>query len=571
MNQNNIIKYLLFFTVNIVAHPSFFKGYAEYKRKQDSKYNNTHHMFYSLRDITNECMQQYKLANSENIKILIQNKFSLIKDTQKKEATAIFETPTKPQSYILSESEVEKTKTLFVVKSIESKGQFKVVKFQYFSEELLPENQEQAILLLYKPYLKNLLVQENLTLDELNDYLARCKNPLNDKQKKFLLGKRKELDAKTLERQKKALMKQIVSKAGSYKEGFLGSTIIKTDTGYKKIADLKIGDTVICYDREKFKKNTSKITNINRQRVPKHIQITIDGKILQVAQQHKFYVESYDTWITAQELHDSPHLRELVDSKIQNVQEVNQPLDVLNVTIDSNHNFYITEHNILVHNFSPEIIITVGEALLPIIDKVTYSLISGGILYLGWQQMKRNHPEDCSQKKALDPFVSPIPGLVETLYPQIFENSKQQNSQKSSSDGIFQEKSKENNSANKQSDRQQKSASSGSQQPSKDPDDKDKKKNEPNGRYEDAPYHHKNSKGKKSPAPKDGQKALDNSVQIKETSPHRVSVSGDEFIVLKQTSKGLYHGYSSSWENLEFEMQKALINAGLVTSTGKIK
>ena len=64
-----------------------------------------------------------------------------------------------------------------------------------------------------------------------------------------------------------------------------------------------------------------------------------------------------------------------------------------------------------------------------------------------------------------------------------------------------------------------------------------------NGKYEDAPYHTNKGNAKKSPRPIDGQAALDNSVQIKTTSPRRLGFSENQFVVLDQTSPGLYHGH----------------------------
>jgi hypothetical protein len=108
-----------------------------------------------------------------------------------------------------------------------------------------------------------------------------------------------------------------------------------------------------------------------------------------------------------------------------------------------------------------------------------------------------------------------------------------------------------------------------------DPHDDEKKKQHPHGKYEDAPYHHRNSNGKKSPAPQDGQAALDNSVQIKNNSPHRIGVSKGEIVILKRTAENLYHGYVVTLEELisdkgMIDAKNALIRAGLVNKTGKI-
>lgn len=97
------------------------------------------------------------------------------------------------------------------------------------------------------------------------------------------------------------------------------------------------------------------------------------------------------------------------------------------------------------------------------------------------------------------------------------------------------------------------------------------------GIYEDAPYHVNPAPGK-SPAPKDGQTALDNSVQIKDTSRRRIGVSEGEYVTLSwtrldaKTGKNLYHGHveASSWKELPDQLKKTLENAGLVNSKGEI-
>ena len=63
------------------------------------------------------------------------------------------------------------------------------------------------------------------------------------------------------------------------------------------------------------------------------------------------------------------------------------------------------------------------------------------------------------------------------------------------------------------------------------------------GVYEDAPYHTSTGNSVKSPKPIDGQAALDNSIQIKPTSPRRLGYSNGQFVVLDETRPGLYHGH----------------------------
>lgn len=91
--------------------------------------------------------------------------------------------------------------------------------------------------------------------------------------------------------------------------------------------------------------------------------------------------------------------------------------------------------------------------------------------------------------------------------------------------------------------------------------------------YKASPKHHPNAPTGVGRAPTNGQASLNNSVQVKPTSPRRVSVDPEtgEFSVFDQTSPGEFHGHVRSWDELTPEMQRALIDAGRVTGKGKLK
>jgi hypothetical protein len=114
-----------------------------------------------------------------------------------------------------------------------------------------------------------------------------------------------------------------------------------------------------------------------------------------------------------------------------------------------------------------------------------------------------------------------------------------------------------------------------------DPDDeKDKKKKHPHGKYKDADYHHRQSRGGKvgkSCVPKNGQQALDNSVPVPGNTTRRIGVSCNEIVILDQTSEGLYHGHVRTWKELisggyrqTENMKNVLVENVLVGSSGKI-
>jgi len=90
--------------------------------------------------------------------------------------------------------------------------------------------------------------------------------------------------------------------------------------------------------------------------------------------------------------------------------------------------------------------------------------------------------------------------------------------------------------------------------------------------YEGAPYHGSKKSGGKSAGPKNGQAALDNSVQVKGTSPRRAGIdkANNEIVVFDQHSPGKFHGHVREWGELTSEMQNALKNAGLTNASGNI-
>lgn len=101
-----------------------------------------------------------------------------------------------------------------------------------------------------------------------------------------------------------------------------------------------------------------------------------------------------------------------------------------------------------------------------------------------------------------------------------------------------------------------------------DPDDD---KRYPLGIYKDAPYHTSFGNSIKSKAPRNGQKALDNSISLGENTSRRIAISDGEIVILDQTSPRLFHGHVRTWQELTQTMKNVLTDANLVTLKGKIK
>jgi len=96
----------------------------------------------------------------------------------------------------------------------------------------------------------------------------------------------------------------------------------------------------------------------------------------------------------------------------------------------------------------------------------------------------------------------------------------------------------------------------------------------PHGLYENAGYHHQNSGGRKSPAPIDGQLALDRSVAVigkSGRSTGRIGLSCGQIVVLKVTSIDLWHGYVVSFQEADDEVRSILQKMGWANKRGKMK
>nr|MDQ6900748.1 hypothetical protein [Candidatus Dormibacteraeota bacterium] len=90
--------------------------------------------------------------------------------------------------------------------------------------------------------------------------------------------------------------------------------------------------------------------------------------------------------------------------------------------------------------------------------------------------------------------------------------------------------------------------------------------------YEASPKHGRVARGDISPAPVNGQEALDTSLQVKSTSWRRVGIDYQErqFAVFDRTREGVFHGHVRSWERLDQQQRNVLMRSGMTDRRGNI-
>jgi hypothetical protein len=269
--------------------------------------------------------------------------------------------------------------------------------------------------------------------------------------------------------------------------------------------------------------NQSCVTRVVQDVVDSYIKIYIEDCFVCAALDQKFYVYNAQKWTNARDLlpFDLLLCRNGSAVQVDDVEIINERKNVYMFSVNPSHIFYIISYEIFAHNIEPaggaavvflSVFCPPAGAALAALETVALGVVGVGTY---WAYKKH---------QKLKKFVE---SLVE-----------------------------KNGSSN---------CGGG-----KDPRDEDDEKKYPHGIYEESPYHHRNSKKKKSRSPKNGQRALDNSFEIEGVGRHRIALDGDEFVVLMFTSVRRFHGHVRTWEMLERPMQKTLENQGLVSSCGKI-
>ncbi|MBP6217889.1 MAG: hypothetical protein KA436_04825 [Oligoflexales bacterium] len=138
-------------------------------------------------------------------------------------------------------------------------------------------------------------------------------------------------------------------------EGFRRGTLVKVPGGHTAIEDLKTGDLVIscdldqigsCFERKIEKTFSSKSSSL--------LALQVEEEELILDHDHQFYVP-HQNWVEAQTLGPDTQLL-TADGHTLQVQEIEELAEddlVYSISVEGFHNFYVTEQDILVHNWPP--------------------------------------------------------------------------------------------------------------------------------------------------------------------------------------------------------------------------
>lgn len=139
---------------------------------------------------------------------------------------------------------------------------------------------------------------------------------------------------------------------------FTLGTKVLTPTGYKNIEYLHLGDKVMSYNTQTKQMEVDVVTNtfIFNDLMQQIYDISTSNGMFTVSKQHRFYVKVNENLVlkTAGELNVGDILVNDKNEEIEitSINSYTSSIPVYNIEVLKNHNYYVTENNILTHNMS---------------------------------------------------------------------------------------------------------------------------------------------------------------------------------------------------------------------------
>jgi hypothetical protein len=134
--------------------------------------------------------------------------------------------------------------------------------------------------------------------------------------------------------------------------GFAAGTLVKAAHGYVPIDQLSLNDTVACYD---FDQRCVEKAITHRLSCTAYdcVALTINQQRIVTASNQQFYLFNQKAWKKASQLQVGDVLVESDNERVvvEDICVLDYPVDLYDISVEDCHNFLITGHDIVVHNF----------------------------------------------------------------------------------------------------------------------------------------------------------------------------------------------------------------------------
>lgn len=132
---------------------------------------------------------------------------------------------------------------------------------------------------------------------------------------------------------------------------FVKGTVVYGKEELRPIETIRIGDSVYSYNLEAEKVELSRVTKVLKRPTNGIYELLVAEEKILVTAEHPFYVEGKG-WVMVRELKPDDRLRTSTRKKLKvdAVKSITQYVEVYNIEVDGNHNYFVTNSSILVHN-----------------------------------------------------------------------------------------------------------------------------------------------------------------------------------------------------------------------------
>lgn len=180
-------------------------------------------------------------------------------------------------------------------------------------------------------------------------------------------------------------------------EGFTKGTLVKTkNNGKVAIEKVKEGDEVMSLNKE-GKVVASVVKAVKANKVNKFVAIAVGKAIIEADRDQQIYVLSKDNWMKVRDLQKDDTVFSAVNGavEIDGVTELNTESSdemVYTLSVKENHNFFVSDSEILVHNFLVGEMIAVGTAaasnpvvMAQCVESIVYIATVSSVLWTGFR------------------------------------------------------------------------------------------------------------------------------------------------------------------------------------------
>ena len=133
---------------------------------------------------------------------------------------------------------------------------------------------------------------------------------------------------------------------------FAAGTQIKTENGYKNIEDIVVGDKVWSYNHESASPELKEVVNVFTNCTNRLTDVRVEDTLIQSTPSHNFYINQTYSEISSAQVNDNLFSFNGMDIDIDfiNTYRLNETQTVYNFEVEDNHNYFVSEEDILVHN-----------------------------------------------------------------------------------------------------------------------------------------------------------------------------------------------------------------------------